>query len=157
MDYPLFLQFKKSVSAEVLACTDLLHDLLFIQTTAGAGDKKAHFIVRQRRTLPSRLADTSLSLAVSSVGETAVCHTVWDITGLPFPVVFTLTKHRPSGVVHAALTPTRAVVGTCVHPERQKIKQKSGILERNVGTNPKWRTILIKHEVHFSLNEIHLF
>lgn len=71
---------------------------------------------KHQPTLPSALADAGLALALTSVRVSTLSHAVWDVTGLSLPVGFTLAVHRTSGVPHATLAATRAVVGTRVHP-----------------------------------------
>lgn len=67
-------------------------------------------------TLPSGLADAALALAEPPVGPPAVGLAVGDVAGRPLPVGLALAVDGAGGVADAALAPTRAVVGTGVHP-----------------------------------------
>lgn len=69
-------------------------------------------------TLPSGLADAALALAAPPVGPPAVGLAVGDVAGRPLPVGLALAVDGAGGVADAALAPTRAVVGTGVHPGR---------------------------------------
>lgn len=70
--------------------------------------------------MPFCIADAGLVLASTSLRVATVGQAVGDVTGFSLPVVFTITIYGTSGVFHTTLTSARAVVGTRIHPGREK-------------------------------------
>ena len=79
--------------------------------------------------MPAVVTDAQLlpgEVAVAVVGAAAVVPTVWDVTGLSFPVLVTLTVHSAGGrVTGRALPVTGAVIGTRVDPGQKEVFIKS--------------------------------
>lgn len=108
----------------VWACRGQPDDIVVIQTIAVYETMRSlaaeAMLPQCRPTLPSGLADARLALAATSVRAATVGQAVRDVAGFPLPAGLTVAVHRTRAVPHATLAAAGAVVGTCIHPEREE-------------------------------------